>query len=84
MENYRIIGIDHKDGEYQNRHYSNFYIYAANGKASVCGETVEKFKIKEDDFMKMKGGFNPQDLLNKVFVPYFDKYGNLIDIKWIK
>ena len=86
-----IISVMEKKGEFKDKPYHNFYIFAVNPETTnpkvLGGVEVEQFKIKADDFPPMlnrsffalgdPSRFLAKDLVGLLISPVYGKFGVL-------
>ena len=82
----KIVGVQRKSGEFQNKHYDNIMLHCLNDSPSVptiAGDVCETIKLKASEIGYSLNGFVKNDadylaLIGMGCVPFFDRYGRCI------
>lgn len=70
---YTIIGIERKQGMYEGNAYDNYMLYCSYAKKGTDGVATVTFKVKTCNLGHVE--------LGQVITPYFDRYGNVIEVR---
>ena len=79
----KILGIKHSKGTYQDKDYDNTYLYCVSpfSTQNAYGYETLILKCKSSIIFNSLNIDDLSKLINLEVIPYYDKFGNVIDLK---